>query len=156
VWQVGPDQPVGSILPLEARISAALAPRRFNLLLLGAFAGAALLLAAVGIYGIVAFAMAARAREIGIRVALGAAPRQIVWLAVARGAGPIAAGVAIGCAAAWSAAAPMSGMLYGVPARDVISLAVAAALIGASAIGAIAGPAVRALRIDPAICCRLP
>ena len=104
---------------MDERISSALASRCFNLVLLGAFAAAALLLAGVGIYGTVAFAMAARAREIGIRVALGAAPRQIVWLAVSRGLAPIAAGVGAGSVTAWIAAAGLSGLVFGVAPRDM-------------------------------------
>lgn len=156
VRAVDPNQPLGSIAPMEERISFALAPRRFNLLLLGAFASAALLLAGVGIYGIVAFAMAARAREIGIRVALGAAPRQIVWLAVSRGLTPIAAGVGAGSAAAWIAAAAIGGLVFGVGPRDGVSLALAAGVITCAAVAAIAGPARQALRVDSAISFRQP
>lgn len=156
VRAIDPNQPLGSTAPMEERMSTALAPRRFNLFLLGAFASAALLLAGVGIYGIVAFAMAARAREIGIRVALGAAPRQIVWLAVSRGLAPIMAGIVAGAAAAWSAAAAISGLVFGVTARDALSLALAAGLIACAAVAAIAGPARRALRVDPAISFRQP
>jgi len=151
-----PNQPLGSTAPMEERISAALAARRFNLFLLGGFAAAALLLAGVGIYGIVAFAMAARAREIGIRVALGAAPRQIVWLTVSKGLTPIAAGVAGGGAVAWIAAAAIGGLVFGIEPRDGISLASAAGLITCAAVAAIAGPARRALRVDPAISFRQP
>ena len=93
-----PAQPLARSGAMSDRIAAALAPRRFNLMLLGAFAAAALLLAAVGIYGVVAFAMAARTREIGIRVALGAAPRHIAWLAFVGGALPVAVGIVAGLA----------------------------------------------------------
>jgi predicted permease len=156
VRAVDPNQPLGSTAPMEARISTALAPRLFNLVVLAAFACTALLLAGVGIYGIVAFAMAARAREIGIRVALGAAPRQIVWLAISRGLAPIVTGVGAGSAAAWIAAAAVGGLVYGVGPRDGLSLALAAVLIMCAAAAAIAGPARRALQVDPAISFRQP
>jgi putative ABC transport system permease protein len=153
---IDPNQPVGSTMSMEARIESALAPRRFNLILLGAFAGAALLLAGVGIYGVVAFAMAARAREIGIRMALGAAPRQIVWLAVSRGATPISAGLAAGLAVAWLAATAAESFVFGIPPRDGVSLALSGGLIALTALAAMAGPARRALRVDPATSFRQP
>jgi predicted permease len=153
---IDPQQPLGVTAPMRERMSAALAPRRFDLILLGAFGMAALLLAAVGVYGIVAFAMAARAREIGIRIALGAAPIVIVRLAAGKGATPIAAGIAAGAAASWLGATAVGSLLYGVAPRDAISLLTAAALIGATGIAAIAGPAIKALRIDPAISFRWP
>ena len=156
VHAIDPNQPLGSTAPMEERVSSALAPRRFNLVLLGAFAAAALLLAGVGIYGIVAFAMAMRTREIGIRVALGAAPRQIAWLAAARGLTPIAAGVAAGSAVAWIGAAGIRTLVFGITPRDVPSLALAAGLIACAAAAAIAGPARRAVRVDPAISFRQP
>jgi len=156
VREIDPQQPLGVTAAMSERVSAALAPRRFDLILLAAFGLAALLLAGVGVYGIVAFAMAARAREIGIRIALGASPAQIARLAVGKGAAPIAAGVAGGAAASWLGATAVSSVLYGVAPRDALSLAMAAALIAAAGIAAIAGPAVKALRIDPAISVRLP
>ena len=156
IRRVDPAQPVGSTLSMEARLSAALAPRRFNLLLLAAFASAALLLAGVGIYGVVAFAMAARAREIGIRVALGASPRQIIWLAVARGAAPIAVGLVAGAIGALLASATIEALLFEVASRDWLSLAAAIALIVLGSLASVAPAARRAVTIDPAISCRLP
>ena len=141
---------------MEARITTALAPRRFNLVLLAAFASTALLLAGVGIYGIVAFAMAARAREIRIRMALGAAPRQIVWLAISRGLTPLATGVGAGAVVAWAAATAAGSLVFGVAPRDGVSLGMAGALITCAAAAAIAAPAIRALRVDPAISLRQP
>ena len=156
VREIDPQQPLGVTAPMSERVSAALAPRRFDLILLGAFGLAALLLAGVGVYGIVAFAMAARAREIGIRIALGASPAQIARLAIGKGATPIVFGVAGGAAASWLCATAVSSLLYGVAPRDALSLAIAAALIAAAGIAAITGPALKALRIDPAISFRLP
>jgi putative ABC transport system permease protein len=156
VREIDPQQPLGVTAAMRDRVSAALAPRRFDLILLAAFGAAALLLAAVGVYGIVAYAMAARAREIGIRIALGAAPVQIVGLAVAKGAIPIAAGIAAGAAASWLVATAIGSLLYGVAPRDPISLLAAAGLIALAGLAAIAGPAFKALRIDPAISFRLP
>jgi hypothetical protein len=150
VRDLDPSQPIGAALPMDARIADTLAPRRFNLWLLAAFASTALLLAAVGVYGIVAFALAARTREIAIRIALGAPPKSILLLAVTRGLGPIAAGALAGAAASWIVAAGMRSLVFGVPARDVVSLAAAAGLVGSAGLAAIVGPALRALRVDPA------
>jgi len=156
IHDLDPTQPLGIAAPMTDRIATALAPRRFNLLLLAAFACAALLLAAVGIYGIVAFAIASRTREIGIRVALGASPPQIAWLAVSRGTTPIACGVLIGAFAAWPASSAMAGLVFGVAPRDAMSIVLASALIGVAAAAAIAGPAWRAVRMDPATSLRWP
>jgi ABC-type antimicrobial peptide transport system permease subunit len=108
-----------------------------------------LLLAAVGIYGIVAFAMTARTREIGVRLALGAGPRHIAGLAVLRGAAPVLWGVAAGIGGALAAARVLAGLLFGVATHDGASLALAIGLVLAVGLAAVAGPAVRALRIDP-------
>jgi hypothetical protein len=99
VSRVDADQPIAFAAAMPDRIASSLAPRRLNLQLLGGFAVAALLLAGVGIYGLVAFAMAARTREIGVRMALGASPRQIALLSLTRGAAPALAGVAGGVTA---------------------------------------------------------
>jgi putative ABC transport system permease protein len=151
VTRIDATQPIALAAPMPDRIASVLAPRRFNLLLLGAFASSALLLAAVGIYGIVAFAMAARTREIGIRVALGAAPTHIVRLTVIRGVVPILSGTAAGGVAALAASRALAGLVFGVPARDAPSLVLAIALIIAAGLAAIAAPVRRALRIDPSI-----
>ena len=149
IARVDRDQPVGRAAMMDDRIAAALAPRRFNFLVLGAFAAAALALAGIGIYGTVAFAMAARTREIGVRVALGAAPRSIIWLVLRRGAGPVVAGVLGGAAASFVVARALAGLLFGVPPRDPASLGSAALLIVVCAAVAIAPAARRAVRLDP-------
>jgi putative ABC transport system permease protein len=150
VRAMDPSQPIGTALPMHARVDAALAPRRFNLFLLGAFAATALALAGVGVYGIVAFALAARRRELAIRIALGAPPVAILRLAAMRGAGPVAAGAVTGAAASWLVAAAMQSLVFGVPPRDPVSVLAAAALVLAAGLAAVAGPARRALRVDPA------
>jgi ABC-type antimicrobial peptide transport system permease subunit len=149
VAAVDADQPIARITPMPDRIAAALAPRRFNFVLLGAFAVSALLLAGVGIYGTVAFAIAARTRELGVRVALGAAPRHIARLVVGRGIVPVGIGVLTGAAASIVVARALQGLAFGVPSRDPASLAAAAVLMTACALAAIAPAAWRAVRLDP-------
>jgi hypothetical protein len=151
VTQIDGDQPIALAAAMPDRMATALAPRRFNLLLLAAFAASALLLAAIGIYGIVAFAMAARTREIGVRIALGAAPKDIVRLAFVRGGGPVLFGVVVGTGVALVASRGLAGLIFGVATRDVSSLGFAIALVIAVGLAAIAGPARRALRVDPVI-----
>jgi putative ABC transport system permease protein len=149
VARVDADQPIARAAAMPDRIAAALAPRRFDLQLVGAFAAAALLLAGVGIYGIVAFAMAARTREIGVRVALGAAPRHIARLALVSGAAPAGAGVIAGAVVSLAGARVMESLVFGVTPRDPIALAAAVLLVAAAAAAAVAAPARRAVRVDP-------
>ncbi|HEX4565338.1 MAG TPA: FtsX-like permease family protein, partial [Vicinamibacterales bacterium] len=141
--------------PMPDRIATALAGRRFNFVLLATFAASALLLAGVGIYGTVAFAMAARTREIGVRVALGAAPGHITRLVLTRGVAPVVAGLCAGTAASILIARVVQGLVFGVPPRDAASLASAAVLMTGCALIAIAPAAWRAATIDPVAALRM-
>jgi len=154
VAHVDDDQPIARAAAMTDRIVATLAPRRFNLELLGALAASALLLAAVGIYGIVAFAISSRTREIGVRLALGASPAHIARLALVRGAAPVAAGVLVGLSVSLAAARVVAGLLFGVQPRDPAALVFAVALVLAVALLAVAAPTRRALRVDPAVVLR--
>ena len=127
-----------------------IADRRQGTLLIAGFGALALLLAAVGLYGVVAFAVGQRRREIGIRMALGAARRDIVSLFVGRGARLAGLGVAIGLVLASAITRLLSSMLFGVTPLDVTTLAAVSALLAAVALAASALPARRAARIDPA------
>lgn len=131
--------------------SASVFMRRFPLLLIGAFAGVTLLLALIGVYGVVSYSVAQRTREMGIRVALGAQSRTLVLLVLRHGAGMAAAGVAIGIVAALLLGRFVSGMLYGVGARDPATLSIVAIVLGAAAIAATIVPARRATKVDPAV-----
>ena len=128
--------------------------RRFPLLLVGVFALATLLLALVGIYGVVSYSVANRTREMGIRLALGAPPASVGGLVVKYGVRMAVAGVAIGVAAALLLGRFVAGMLYGVSAHDPMSLEVVALLLGGSAVAATLLPARRASRVDPATALR--
>ena len=125
--------------------------RRFPLLLIGAFAAATLVLALIGVYGVVSYSVAQRTRELGIRVALGAQASSLVMLVVRHGAWMAIAGVTIGISAALVLGRFVAGMLYGVDARDPATLGFVALVLGGAAVAATIIPARRATRVDPAI-----
>ena len=131
--------------------SASVFMRRFPLLLIGAFAAATLVLALVGVYGVVSYSVTQRTRELGIRVALGAQTRSLVLLVVRHGAWMALAGVTIGIAAALVLGRFVAGMLYGVGARDPATLAFVGLILGAAAVAATIVPARRATKVDPAV-----
>jgi len=149
VRSIDRDQPIARSATMDERLASATAQRRVNLLLLGAFAAAALLMAAVGVYGVVASAMAARTREIGVRMALGATRRHIATLGTARGAGPVLAGVAVGFAGALLEGRLVGTLLFGVQPHDPPTLLLAGVVVIAVAFAAVSGPVRRAMRIDP-------
>jgi predicted permease len=149
VAEAGNEQPVYSVRTMSHIVSESIAGRRFSMLLLGIFAALALLLAAVGIYGVISYAVAQRTHEIGIRMALGARPGNVLRVVVAQSMTPVLAGVAIGLAASFGLTRLMANMLYGVKASDPATFCmVALALIGV-ALAASVIPARRATRIDP-------
>jgi ABC-type antimicrobial peptide transport system permease subunit len=130
------------------------ADRHQQMVLLGAFAALALVLASLGLYGLLAYAVAQRSREIGLRIALGATPRAVVTMVAARGLGLAAAGLASGVIASWAATRAMSGVLYGVPPTDLPTFAAVVLLLGTVALIACVVPAARASRVDPMIVLR--
>ena len=139
---------------MNAIIGKGLAARRFSMILLAMFAGLALLLAAIGIYGVISYVVAQRQREIGIRMALGARRGQVFDLMLRQGARMALAGLAIGMAAAFGLTRLMTSMLYGVKPTDAPTFAVAACLLCAIALAACCIPARRATRVDPMVALR--
>jgi predicted permease len=134
--------------------STSVAPRRFNFVMVGVFGATALLLALAGIYGAVAFNVAQRTREIGVRVALGAQTRSVVAMVLRNSLGWVGVGVAAGLLAAWGAARLVASLLYGISPHDPLAYAaVAAALLIASVLAAWM-PALRAARVDPMVALR--
>ena len=121
VLEAGNDQPVYGVRTMDQIVSESIADRRFSMLLLGIFAGLALLLAAVGIYGVISYTVAQRTREIGIRMVLGAGQADVLKVVVAQGMLPVLAGLAIGLAASFGLTRLMAGMLYGVNAGDPVT-----------------------------------
>jgi putative ABC transport system permease protein len=137
VRSVDPEQPIGDVVSLEQVIGRQTAARRFNTTLLGVFALLALLLSLGGIYGVTSYAVAQRYRELGIRLALGAAPRDVVRLLVNESLMRVGVGVACGLPIAFVATRVLAGMLYGVPPRDGSTFALAAALFAAALMNAL-------------------
>jgi len=136
---------------MEQRVEESLLRRRFSLELLGAFAALALGLAAVGIYGVMAFLVNQGTREIGIRMALGATSGAILAMVLRRAMALAATGIAIGLAAAIPLARPLRTMLFGVRESDALTFAAASIVLGAVALLASYLPARRASRIEPLI-----
>jgi putative ABC transport system permease protein len=148
------DVPVYDVATLEQRLDRSVASRTFLMSLLALFALATLVMAAVGLYGVVAQGVGARHREFGIRLALGAARRDITWLAARRGCWLVAGGVLAGAMASTLAGRLLSGQLYQTTPADPLVLAVAAAMLLVVAFAAHVGPIRRALSVDPAVTLR--
>jgi predicted permease len=154
IWSVDKDEPIVRVKTLDAVVAASEAQRRFVLVVFEAFALAALVLAAAGIFGVLAGAVAERTREIGVRAALGAAPRALVGLVVRQGLAMTGAGAAIGLAAALAATQALASMLFGVSPLDPVTYLAVVALLASVALLACAVPAWRAARVDPAVTLR--
>jgi putative ABC transport system permease protein len=154
ILAIDKDQPVSSIRSMERMVSASIAQPRFYLLLLGIFAALALVLAAVGIYGVLSYSVTQRMHEIGIRMALGAEPADVIKLVVGQGMMLALAGVAIGLIGAFVFTRLMSSMLYGVSATDPVTFAALALLLTAVALLASYIPARRATKVDPMVALR--
>jgi putative ABC transport system permease protein len=147
--------PVAHIRSMEQVRAEATASSNFNMMLFNIFAGIAVLLAAIGIYGVMAYAVQQRTQEIGIRMALGASPRDVLRMVVRQGMGLALIGVFIGLMGAWALTPLMASLLYGVKAPDPVVLASVAVLLSAVALVAIYIPARRATRVDPVLALRL-
>lgn len=149
VWAIDPDQPVSRVQLMNELVSASVSQPRFNLLLLGGFSGIALLLATVGIYGVISYTVSQRSHEIGVRMALGAAGRDVMRLVLGQGLKVAAIGLAIGLFAAIWLTRLLGSMLYGVNPIDAVTYAGVILLLGSVAAVACAVPALRASRVHP-------
>jgi len=147
--------PVSHIRPMEAYVADSSAPRRFNVILLGAFAAIALILATAGLYGVMSYLVSQRTSEIGIRMALGARPMDVLKLVVRKAMLLAGSGVLLGMAAAAAATRLLSSLLFGVEARDPMVFTVAPAILIAVAMLASYIPARRASRVDPLVALRM-
>jgi putative ABC transport system permease protein len=154
VASIDKDQPIFHIASMREVVNASIFTRRVTLILLGLFSALALVLASIGIYGVVSYSIAQRSREIGIRIALGAQRRDVFRLALAQGARISAAGIAVGVLAALALTRFLAGLLYSVSAFDPVTFAAVALLLIAIALAACLIPARRTLRVDPLIVLR--
>jgi len=151
VWAVDPLQPVANLRPLQTLLDEEVAARSVQSSLLAGFAALALVLASLGIYGVLSYTVAQRRREIGIRMALGAPAGEVVRMVVRQGLVLWAIGIAIGLAAALALTRALSSLLYGISATDPATFAAGAAALGLVAAVASWLPARQAARVDPMI-----
>jgi predicted permease len=154
VHEVDREMPLRDILTMDALVANSLTQQRFNMLLLGAFAGLALLLAGVGIYSVLSYSVRRSVREIGIRMALGAQLSDVLRRVVLEGMKPTLLGVAIGAGGALALGRVLSGMIYGVKATDPVTFLAVAVLLAAIALLASFIPAYRATKVDPMVALR--
>ena len=146
---VDPDQPLVGVVAAESMISEAMATPRFRTLLMTGFGLTALLLAVVGLYGVLAYSVSQRSKEIGVRMALGASRSSVLRLIFQEGMPVLAVGLGVGMAGAYGLSRLLESMLFGVSARDVGVFTVVPLVLGAVALLAMLIPARRATRVDP-------
>src|SRR5260370_5484085 len=154
VWAIDRNQPVSGVMPMAQLVADKLSTREVEVELLGGFAVLALLLAAIGLYGLLAYTVAQRMREIGVRIALGAEPRQVLFAMLSEGMRMVVAGLLIGGGAAWILTGAMRKLLYGVQASDPATFAGTSALLLAVGLLACYLPARRAALVDPMVALR--
>jgi predicted permease len=155
VHGIDADVPVFEIATMQQRVHDSVARQRFAMTMLGAFAGFAMILAAIGIYGVMSFLVTQGTSDIAIRMALGAQRRRILALVLRQGMGLALIGIAAGLAGALSLTHMMSGLLFGVSATDPATFAGVAILLTLVAVAACYFPARRAMRVDPMVALRI-
>jgi putative ABC transport system permease protein len=154
VHRVDPDEPLVGVATMESIVDQSLGQQRLSMVLLAAFAGLALLLAAIGIYGLQAYAVRQRIREIGIRMALGAQRRDVFRLVVEQALKLTGFGIGIGLAGAFGVTRLMASQLYGLSATDPLTFIGVAFLLALVALAAGYLPARRAMQVDPIVALR--
>jgi len=141
--------PTGAVRSMDQMLAHSVGLRSFMMMLLSIFGGLALVLASVGIYGVISYAVSQRTREIGVRMALGARPADVLRMILAEGLKLVAVGVALGVAAALMLTRLLEGMIYGVSMRDPLIFVLVNLLMVAVSLAACYVPALRATRVDP-------
>jgi ABC-type antimicrobial peptide transport system permease subunit len=149
VQDIDPEQPIYHVKTLDALVGDALLPSRTSASMVTLFSGLALILAAIGIYGVVAYGVSQQAREFGVRMAMGATPRDVMQLVLGHGLMMIGTGVALGIAGALAVSGLLRGALHGVSSTDPGTYAVAAVVLAMSGMAACAVPAWRASATKP-------
>jgi putative ABC transport system permease protein len=149
VARIDPDLPLFDVRTMEQRLSGTLATARFNTLLLSLLGGIGLVLAASGIYGVIAYFVTQRTQEIGVRIALGATPAAVVRLILGQALRPVAIGAAVGVAGALTSSQVLASQLFGVSRTDPLTIAAVVATLIGVALVASAVPARRAAAVDP-------
>ncbi|MGH9709019.1 MAG: FtsX-like permease family protein, partial [Candidatus Acidiferrales bacterium] len=148
------NQPLVNIRTMDENISTSVSEPRFRTLLLGIFAASALLLSVVGLYGLMAYSVSQRVHEIGIRMALGAQPEDVLEMIIGQGLKLVLIGVALGLAGALALSRILARFLYGVTATDPMTFIAVAVLLILVAVAACYIPARRAMRVDPMVALR--
>jgi predicted permease len=154
IHKVDPTAVVYGIRSMQDRLYDSLARQRFSMAMLGGFAAFALLLAAVGVYGVMSYMVTQSTRDIGVRVALGAEPRDILGMVVRQGMELLAMGIVVGLMGAVGLTRIMASLLFGVGATDAVTFAAVPALLAGVALAAMVIPALRATRVDPIVALR--
>jgi putative ABC transport system permease protein len=154
VWNVNRDVPLARVRTMEDVIGESVQRRTFAMLLLAIFAGLAMLLAAIGLYGVMSYSVSQRTREIGVRMALGAQRVDVLKLVVRQGMILVGAGLGMGIVASLAMTGLMSGLLFGISARDPVTFGIVAGLLTVVALAASYLPARRATKVDPMIALR--
>ncbi len=154
VHAVNANVPIYEVASLESQLARHIAPRRFNTWLLGLFAAVALLLAVIGLYGVLAYSVSQRSHEIGIRMALGAQAADVLKLVVKQGMKLALIGIAIGLVASFALTRLMASLLYGVSSTDPLTFILILLLITTAALVACWIPARRAVKTDPMVALR--
>src|SRR5262249_23454296 len=148
------EQPVIEVLTMDQVIGQSIAQQRFAMRLLTAFAALALLLAGIGIYGVLSYTVRQRVQEIGIRMALGAASRDVVRMVLVEGLKPTFAGLTLGILGAAALGRGLTGLIYGVTPRDIATFGVVSIVVLGVGVLACLVPAYRATRVDPLLALR--
>jgi putative ABC transport system permease protein len=154
IREVDKDMPLWNVRTMNSLLSESVARRRFNLTLLGIFALVALLLASLGIYGVMSYSVTQRTHEIGIRLALGAQPADVLKMVLKQGMLLAALGVALGLVCAFALTRSMSSLLYGVSASDPLTFVALAVVLALVAFVACYIPARKATKVDPMVALR--